>query len=58
MREMFRFVVEYNIDLNISMFHQAVTLLTDSPSRSFNSLDTMLSEKSWSVVESYLGLIL
>lgn len=54
MNEICRFVVVYNIDLNISyMYVPSGSKLADVPSRSFNSLDTMLSEKSWSVVESY-----
>lgn len=52
MNEICRFVVVYNIDLNIS-YVPSGSNLADVPSRSFNSLDTMLSEKSWSVVESY-----
>lgn len=52
MNEICRFVVVYNIDLNIS-YVRSGSNLADVPSRSFNSLDTMLSEKSWSVVESY-----
>lgn len=46
--------MEYNIDLNIS-YVPSGSNLADNPSRSFNSLDTMLSGKSWSVAESYSG---
>lgn len=46
--------MEYKIDLNIS-YVPSGSNLADNPSRSFNSLDTMLSGKSWSVAESYSG---
>lgn len=46
--------MEYKIDLNIS-YVPSGSNLADNPSRSFNSLDTMLSGKFWSVAESYFG---
>lgn len=50
----FEFVVKHNIDLHLT-YVSPVMNLADAPSRSLKSADTMLSDKSWSIVESHFG---
>jgi hypothetical protein len=54
MKEKIGFTLQHNIDLHLTYVASALDL-ADAPSRALSSADTMLSEKSWSMVELYFG---
>jgi hypothetical protein len=54
MKEIFGFTVLHYIDLHLIYVLPALNL-ADALSRVLSSADTMLSNKSWSIVESYFG---
>lgn len=54
MKDIFKLVVEYNIDLHMAYVPSAENP-ADKPSRSLNYADTMLSPDSWNKVESAYG---